>query len=132
MQKILQEFSELLKGPFGLPPIREVDHCISLKEGIEPIHVWPYCYVYYQKKEIEKQVHGMLNSSLIQPSTRPFSSSTLLVKKKDRRWRFCMNYHALNATIMKDRFPIPMIDDMLDELYGASYFTKLDLRVGYH
>jgi hypothetical protein len=84
-----------LKGPFGLLPIREVDHCISLKEGIEPIHVWPYCYVYYQKKEIEKQVHGMLNSSLIQPSTRPFSSSALLVKKK--RWKLAF-LHELSCT----------------------------------
>jgi hypothetical protein len=88
--------------------------------------------MYYQKKKIEKQVHGMLNSSLIQPSTRPFSSSVLLVKKKDGSWHFCMNYHALNATIVKDRFPIPTVDDMLDELYGALYFTKLDLRAGYH
>jgi hypothetical protein len=88
--------------------------------------------MYYQKKKIEKQVHGMLNSSLIQPSTRPFSSSVLLVKKKDGSWHFCMNYHALNAAIVKDRFPIPTVDDMLDELYGALYFTKLDLRAGYH
>jgi len=74
----------------------------------------------------------MLNSSLIQPSMRPFSSSTLLVKKKDRSWRFCTNYRALNATIVEDRFLIPTVDYMLDELYGASYFTKLDLRAGYH
>jgi hypothetical protein len=130
MKKILHEFSELLKEPTGLPLV--IDHCISLKEGTEPINVRPYRYAYYQKEEIEKQVHEMLNSGLIRPSASPFSSLILLVKKKDGTWRFCTDYRALNVATVKDRFPIPIVDDMLDELYGASYFTKLDLRDGYH
>lgn len=132
MQKLLQEFSEVFHEPSSLPPIREVDHCISLKEGIEPINVRSYRYAYYQKEEIEKQVHDMLNADLIRPNTSPFSSPVLLVKKKDGNWRFCTDYRALNAATVKDRFPIPTVEDMLDELYGASYFTKLDLRAGYH
>ncbi|XP_058111277.1 uncharacterized protein LOC131254302 [Magnolia sinica] len=132
MQQILQEFSEVFQEPSSLPPIREVDHCISLKEGTEPINVRPYRYAYYQKEEIEKQVHNMLNAGLIRPSTSPFSLPVLLVKKKDGNWRFCTDYQALNAATVKDRFPIPTVEDMLDELYGASYFTKLDLRAGYH
>jgi hypothetical protein len=130
MKKILHEFSELLKELTSLPLV--IDHCISLKEGTEPIDVRPYCYAYYQKEEIEKQVHEMLNSGLIRPNASPFSSPVLLMKKKDGTWQFCTDYRALNAAIVKDRFPIPTVDDMLDELYGASYFTKLDLRDGYH
>ncbi|XP_042941551.1 uncharacterized protein LOC122288885 [Carya illinoinensis] len=132
LRELLQEFSDLFIEPSSLPPTREVDHGIALKEGTEPVNVRPYRYAHYQKNEIEKQVQDMLQSGLVRPSTSPFSSPVLLVKKKDGNWRFCTDYRALNAATIKDRFPIPTVDDMLDELYGASYFTKLDLRAGYH
>jgi len=132
MQEVLQEFSDVFMEPFSLPLSRQINHSIPLKEGTAPVNVRPYRYAHYQKKEIEKLVQEMLNSELVQPSTSPFSSPIILVKKKDGNWRFCTYYRALNATIIKDRFPIPTVEDMLDELYGASYFTKLDLRVGYH
>ncbi|KAL6315672.1 hypothetical protein AAG906_005760 [Vitis piasezkii] len=122
--KITTEFSDLFIEPSCLPPPREVDPCINLKEGTEPINVRPYRYAHYQKNEIEKQVQDMLQSGLVQTSTSPFSSPVLLVKKKDGNWRFGTDYRALNAATIKDRFPIPTVDDMLDELHGASARVK--------
>ena len=86
MHKLLEHYVDVFVEPTQLPPAREVDHCIPLKEGTEPINVRPYRYVYFQKEEIEKQVQEMLNQGIIRPSTSPFSSPVLLVKKKDGSW----------------------------------------------
>lgn len=101
-------------------------------KGSQPLNANPYRYPYIQKAEIEEMVREMLSSGIIKHNTSPYASLMLLVKKKDSTWRFCVDYRALNSIIVKNKFPIPIIEELPDELKGSKYYTKLDLRNGYH
>jgi hypothetical protein len=83
------------------------------------------------KDEIEHQIADMLNSGIVQHRQSPFSSSVLLVKKKDGTYCFCVDFRQLNAITVKTKYPVPVIEELLDELHGASWFTSLDLAAGY-
>lgn len=119
--------------PTELPPHREGhDHKIPLLEGSNPVNQRPYRYALYQKTEIDNMVQSLLDAGTIQTSSSPYASPVVLVKKKDNSWRLCVDYRNLNSMTIKDCFPIPLIEDLMDELGGSSVYSKIDLRVGYH
>lgn len=132
MKQLLEQFQVVFVQPQGLPPRRSHDHKIPLVKGSQLTCVRPYTYPYYQKAEIERLVLEMLKSGITRGSQSPYSSPVLLVQKSDGSWRMRVNYHALNKNTIKDKYPIPNIDKLLDELHGAKKISKLDLRSGYH
>ncbi|XP_071679703.1 uncharacterized protein [Lolium perenne] len=129
---LLQQHSDIFDEPHGLPPMRPCDHRIHLLPDTMHVAVRPYRYPQLQKDELECQVAVKLAQGIIRISTLSFSAPVLLVHKDEGTWRFCIDYRTLNAMTSKDKFPIPVVDELLDELHGARFFTKLDLRSGYH
>jgi hypothetical protein len=133
LQALLSKHQMLFSTPQGLPPSHGVhDHSIPLVPGSLPPNICPYHDPFSQKNEIEKMVQELLNAGIILPSTSPYSSPVVMVLKKEGSWRMCLDFRALNKLTIKDKFPIPVIDYLLDELSGAQFFTKLDLHSGYH
>ncbi|KAJ4784848.1 polyprotein [Rhynchospora pubera] len=132
LKPLIDEYAMLFEEPTELPPKRAIDHQIPLIPEAKPINLRPYRHSYFQKLEIEKIIEELLKNSIIQTSNSPYASPVLLVRKKDGGWRMCVDYRKLNNQTVKDKFPIPIIEDLLDELQGAKYFSKIDLRSGYH
>ncbi|XP_071713989.1 uncharacterized protein [Rutidosis leptorrhynchoides] len=129
---LLTQFDDIFATPTQLPPKRSHDHRIPLKDESQAINVRPYRHPPTQKNAIEEMVGELLNTRVIRHSQSPFSAPIVMVKKKAGSWRMCVDYRELNKNTFKNKFPIPIIEELIDELNGSRYFSKLDLRSGYH
>ena len=118
--------------PPGLPPSREVDHRIELVPGSVPPSRPTYRLSATELAELKKQLDELIKAGFIQPSKSPFGAPILFVKKKDGTMRMCVDYRALNNITIKNSYPLPRVDELFDRLQGAKYFSKIDLRSGYH
>ncbi|GJY98051.1 putative reverse transcriptase domain-containing protein [Tanacetum coccineum] len=116
----------------GLPPIREVEFHIDLIPGALPVAKAPYRLAPSEMNELSNQLEELQEKGFIRPSSSPWGAPVLFVKKKDGAMRMCIDYRELNKLTIKNRYPLPRIDDLFDQLQGACCFSKIDLRSGYH
>nr|GEZ94272.1 putative reverse transcriptase domain, ribonuclease H-like domain, aspartic peptidase domain protein [Tanacetum cinerariifolium] len=116
----------------GLPPIRPVEFQIDLVPGAALVARAPYRLVPSEMKELAKQLKELSEKGFIRPSSSPWGAPVLFVKKKDGSFRMCIDYRELNKLTVKNRYPLPRIDDLFDKLQGSSVYSKIDLRSSYH
>ena len=116
----------------GFPPKREIQHEIQLQQDCPLPNIGMYRMSIMENVEIKRQIKDLLDKGFIIPSTFPCGSPIVLIPKKDGTWRMCVDFRALNKITVKNHYPLPRIDDFLDQLKDAKYFPKLDLRSGYH
>ncbi|KAJ9529817.1 hypothetical protein QJQ45_022213 [Haematococcus lacustris] len=133
LQAVLEEYSDVFQDmPPGLPPDRGVGHTIRMEADAQPPYKRPYKLSPREEAEVKKQVSELQARGLIEPSSSPFGAPVLFVEKKDGSLRMCIDYRALNKLTVKDRYPLPRIDDLFDKLAGKKVFSSLDLQSGYH
>ena len=116
----------------GLPPQRVVDFGIELHSGTSPISMTPHRMAPVELQELRVQLQELLDKGFIRPSTSPWGAPVLFAKKKDKTLRLCIDYRQLNRVTIKNRYPLPSIDDLFDQLRGARVYSKIDLCTGYH
>jgi len=130
---VVQEFLDVFPSDLpGVPPDRDIDFAIDLEPGTKPISIPPYRMAPAELKELKDQLQDLLSKGFIRPSVSPWGAPVLFVKKKDGTMRMCIDYRQLNKVTVKNKYPLPRIDDLFDQLQGASLFSKIDLRSGYH
>nr|GFA09675.1 putative reverse transcriptase domain-containing protein [Tanacetum cinerariifolium] len=130
---IVQDFLEVFpEDLLGIPPTRQVEFQIDLVPGAAPVARPPYRLAPSEMKELSDQLKELADKGFIRPSSSPWGAPVLCVKKKDGSFRMCIDYRELNKLTVKNRYPLPRIDDLFDQLQGSSVYSKIDLRPGYH
>ncbi|GJZ37508.1 reverse transcriptase domain-containing protein [Tanacetum coccineum] len=130
---IVRDFEDVFPDDLsGLPPQRQVEFRIDLIPGATPVAKSPYRLAPSEMQELSEQLQELQDKGFIRPSHSPWGAPVLFVKKKDGSFRMCIDYRELNKLTIKNRYPLPRIDDLFDQLQGARYFSKIDLRSGYH
>ena len=129
---ILNEFTNVFPEEIpGLPPRRELDFTIELAPGAIPRSKAPYRMNILELNELKSQLKELIDKKYIQPSVSPWGAPVIFVKNKDETMRLCIDYRQLNKMTIKNSYPLPRIDDLFDQLRGATVFSKIDLRLGY-
>ncbi|GJX71868.1 putative reverse transcriptase domain-containing protein, partial [Tanacetum coccineum] len=130
---VVRDFPEVFpEDLLGLPPTRQVEFHIELIPGATPVARAPYRLAHAEMKELAEQLKELSDKGFIRPSSSPWGAPMLFVKKKDGSFRMCIDYRELNKLIVKNRYPLPRIDDLFDQLQGSSIYSKIDLRSSYH
>ena len=130
---IVREFLDVFPADLpGMPPDRDIDFSIDLEPGTRPISIPPYRMAPAELRDLKAQLQELLSKGFIRPSASPWGAPVLFVKKKDKSFRMCIDYRQLNKVNIKNKYPLPRIDDLFDQLQGACTFSKIDLRSGYH
>jgi hypothetical protein len=127
--ELLDVFPEDLPG---LPPKRDVEFVFELKPGTAPVSGWSYRMPPNELAELKTQLQDLLEKGFIQPTSSPWGCPAIFVKKKDQTLRMCVDYRPLNEVTIKNKYPLPWIDILFDQLTGARVFSKIDLRSSYH
>jgi hypothetical protein len=131
--RTISEFSDVFPEELpGMPPDREIEFVIELVPGTALIFKRPYRMAANQLAKLKEQLEELLDKGYIRPSASPWGAPIIFVPKKDGTQSMCVDYHSLNEVTIKNKYPLPRIDDLFDQLKGACVFSKIDLRSGYH
>ena len=133
LPRVVCEFVDVFPDELpGLPPQRAIDFGIELHPSISPISMTPHRMAPVELQELRVQLKELLDKRFIRPSTSPWGAPVLFAKKKGKTLRLCIDYRQLNRVTIKNRYPLPKIDDLFDKLRGVRVYSKIDLRTSYH
>jgi hypothetical protein len=130
---VVNEFSDVFSEELsGMPPDRDIEFVIELKPVTTPIYKTPYRMATLELAELKEHIKELLEKGFIHPSSSPWGAPVIFVLKNDGTQRLCVDYRALNEVTIKNKYPLPRIDDLFDQLHGACVLSKIDLRSRYH